>query len=277
MCSSDLIAGPAMASAFLFFFPDRYRTLFALTIVPGAIAVALVLFVPEEPVRRDAETGRPKADTTSSDLSAGDSVPNVVPGFSRTSLPRELTQFMLVLALFTLGNSTDAFLLLKLTDVAGGVKWIPLMWAALHVVKAAVSIVGGSWSDRVGRRRVIALGWITYAVVYAGFAASESLPALVAWFLLYGLYFGFAEGAEKALVADLAPPAHRGFAFGVYNAVLGAGSLAASVVFGLIWRSFGAPAAFGVGAALALAATALLFMVVRPRALEEDPVARHAG
>ena len=112
---------------------------------------------------------------------------------------------MLVLALFTLGNSTDAFLLLKLTDVAGGARWIPLMWAALHVVKATVSVVGGSWSDRIGRRAVIAIGWLVYAAVYAGFALSDSLTALLAGFCVYGFYFGFAEGTEKALVADLAP------------------------------------------------------------------------
>ena len=111
------------------------------------------------------------------------------------------------------------------------------MWAALHVVKAAVSVVGGSWSDRIGRRAVIAIGWLVYAAVYAGFALSDTLPALLTWFLVYGFYFGFAEGTEKALVADLAPAERRGFAFGIYNAVQGLGALAASVVFGLIWKS----------------------------------------
>jgi MFS family permease len=169
---------------------------------------------------------------------------------------------MVVLTLFMLGNSTDAFLLLKLTDVAGGVQFVPLMWSSLHIVKAAVSIIGGSWSDRVGRRTVIAIGWLVYATVYAGFAISSSLTALLAWFLLYGFYFGFAEGTEKALVADLAPPSRRGFAFGVYTAVQGLGALTASVVFGVIWSAAGPAAAFGFGAALALIATALLFVVV---------------
>jgi MFS family permease len=127
-------------------------------------------------------------------------------------------------------------------------------------------MVGGSWSDRIGRRAVIATGWVIYAAVYVGFATSDSLPALVAWLLLYGFYFGFAEGTEKALVADMAPEARRGFAFGVYNAVQGIGSLAASVVFGVIWKFHGAPAAFGVGAALAIVSTILLFIAVRPLA-----------
>src|SRR5437870_583487 len=140
------------------------------------------------------------------------------------------------------------------------------MWTGLHVVKASESIAGGSWSDRIGRHAVIAIGWLVYAVVYVGFAVSASLPALLTWFLIYGLYFGFAEGTEKALVADLAPAERRGFAFGVYNGVQGIGALAASVLFGAIWKWYGAAPAFGVGAALALAATALLFMMVRPSA-----------
>ena len=174
---------------------------------------------------------------------------------------------MCVLALFMLGNSSDAFLLLRLTDAAGSARFVPLMWSALHVVKASISMIAGSWSDRIGRRTVIAIGWLVYAIVYGGFAVSSALSALLAWFLVYGFYFGFAEGIEKALVADLAPASRRGFAFGIYNAVQGVGALAASVLFGVIWKVYGAPVAFGVGAALALVATALLFVVV-PRATE---------
>ena len=101
--------------------------------------------------------------------------------------------------------------------------------------------------------------------VYAGFAVSTSLATLLPLFLAYGLYFGFAEGTEKALVADLAPASRRGFAFGIYNAVLGLGQLAASVLFGLLWTAFGPAAAFAAGAALALISTALLFVVVPSR------------
>jgi MFS family permease len=143
------------------------------------------------------------------------------------------------------------------------------MWAGLHVVKTTVSLAGGSWSDRIGRRAVIATGWLVYAVVYAGFAFSESIAALLTWFLVYGFYYGFAEGTEKALVADLAPAAQRGTAFGIYNAVVGLGALTASIVFGAIWKTYGAAAAFGVGATLALVATVLLFAVV-PRHLTEE-------
>jgi MFS family permease len=245
------VVGPTVATAFLFFYPEHYRTLFALTIVPGAIAVALIFFVREDE-QSAPRTARPEPVDGRIRLEQG----------SGERLPREFTTFMAILALFTLGNSTDAFLLLKLTDAAGSPRFVPLMWAALHVVKATVSIVGGAWSDRFGRRRVIAIGWLVYAVVYVGFATSDSIAALFAWFLVYGFYFGFAEGTEKALVADLAPASRRGLAFGVYNAVLGGGALAASVLFGLLWSAYGAGVAFGTGAALALAATALLFVAL---------------
>jgi MFS family permease len=136
------------------------------------------------------------------------------------------------------------------------------MWAALHVVKASTSMIAGSWSDRIGRRTVIAIGWLVYAVVYGAFAWSTSIVALFSWFLVYGFYFGFAEGTEKALVADLAPAERRGFAFGVYNAVIGLGSLAASLLFGFVWNVYGTAAAFGLGSVLALAATGLLFAII---------------
>jgi MFS family permease len=117
-------------------------------------------------------------------------------------------------------------------------------------------------SDRLGRKRVIVIGWAIYALVYLGFATATSAVAFVAWFLFYGVYFALAEGAEKALVADLTPPARHGAAFGLYNAALGVGTLSASVAFGFFYDRFGAPTAFGVGAALA-AIAALLLVVVR--------------
>ena len=239
------VIGPTLATVFLLLYPERYRTLFALTIIPGMISVLLILLIPErdDTVRvRDENTLRLKSD-------AG-------------PLPSQFTRFMVILTIFSLGNSTDAFLLLRLTQAAGSAKFVPLMWAGIHVVKSAVSFVSGSWSDRVGRRAVITTGWIVYAIVYAGFAFSTSLAALLTWFIVYGFYFGFAEGTEKALVADLAPASHRGTAFGIYNAVTGFGALAASVVFGVVWSWFGAAIAFGVGAALATVATGLLFVAL---------------
>jgi MFS family permease len=252
------VLGPVAATLFLLLHPGAYRTLFALTLIPGVVAVLLILLVREIPAGpADSASHGPDAQAHASLVRGFDRVSE------RTSFPRELKAFFVVLTLFTLGNSTDAFLLLRLTDVAGSARYVPLMWAALHVVKATVSLLGGRWSDRIGRRTVIALGWLVYALVYIGFATATTLVTLLAWFLVYGFYFGFTEGTEKALVADLAPRDARGFAFGVYNTVLGVGALIASLLFGLLWNAFGSGAAFGTGAALALAATALLFIVVR--------------
>jgi MFS family permease len=247
MDHAGAIVGPVLASLFLAFYPDRYRLLFALTIIPGAIAVGLIFLVREQ---------NPAADVTQSEETPPARAAATAP------LPPSFTRFMLVLAVFMLGNSTDAFLLLRLTDSAMSLQLVPLMWAALHVVKASVSMMGGSWSDRVGRRTVIATGWLVYAAVYAGFAMSTTTTALLCWFLVYGFYFGLTEGTEKALVADLAPADRRGLAFGIYNAVTGLGALAASVVFGLVWNAYGTAAAFGLGSVLALLATVLLFVAL---------------
>jgi MFS family permease len=259
MDNAGAIIGPTLATIFLVFYPGQYRTLFALTIIPGSIAVALIFFVPDQ--------APADAALRTSDIPAQHPVPSAQHPAPRTQypepgasvLPSSLKRFFVILSLFTLGNSSDAFLLLRLGDAAGSATYVPLMWAGIHVVKTSVSLVGGSWSDTIGRRAVIGTGWLVYAFVYAGFAMSSSLTALLAWFLVYGFYFGFAEGTEKALVADLAPAARRGTSFGIYNGVLGIGQLAASVIFGVVWSVFGAPAAFGIGAVLALAATGLLF------------------
>jgi MFS family permease len=241
MDHAGAVVGPVLATIFLWAFPEQYRALFAATIVPGALAVVLILLV-REPSDGGLDRPRDEADLQVTGL--------------RRVLHGSIGRFMLVLAVFTLGNSTDAFLLLRLSDVLGTVTAVPLIWSALHIVKAGVSFAAADWSDRFGRRRVIGLGWIVYAVVYLGFALSESAAMLVAWFLIYGCYFGLAEGAEKALIADLAPPSDRGVAFGLYAAVQGLGSFAASVLFSAVWTACGPAAAFTTGAVLAVAAVA---------------------
>jgi MFS family permease len=239
MDHTGAIVGPLVATAFLFFRPGEYRTLFALTIVPGALAVWMLFRVPEA-------ASAPVVPLT------GDVAP------SAERLPGRFWFLMLVLLVFSLGNSADAFLLLRLSDAIGHAAYIPLLWAMLHVVKAALSLYGGALSDRVGRKAVIVVGWAVYALVYLGFAVSTSPASLVACFLAYGIYFGLTEGSEKALVADFAPVARRGTAFGFYNAAIGVGSLFASVAFGVLYERFGHGAAFTFGAVLAGVAAVLL-------------------
>ena len=251
MDHTGAIVGPIIATAILFFAPGQYRLVFALTIIPGAIAVALLFRVPE-PERPAAVTAR------GASLSGS---PGEPAGFA----PR-LYAYFGVLLLFSLGNSADVFLLLRLSDALGSATYVPLIWSALHVVKASLSTWGGSLSDRIGRKRVIIVGWVVYAVVYLGFATAAGPRALIAWFLLYGVFFALTEGAEKALVADLSPTSRQGTAFGLYNAALGVGALLASVTFGLIYERVSPAAAFATGAGLALSAAVMLaFVPTRPR------------
>ncbi len=257
MDHAGAVTGPLIASVFLYFYPGDYRTLFALTIIPGIVVMLLILRIPDPgPAARTPDVQHPLA----APLSPG---PAQLLS-SAQKLGRPFYRAIGVIFLFSLGNASDAFLLLRLSDLGVPTFWIPLLWSALHVVKSSSSLVGGALSDQFGRRGVIALGWLVYAVVYAAFGFIESLPLVIAAFLVYGLYFGLTEGAEKAWVADLAPANRRGTAFGVYNAALGVGGLAASLLFGLIWTQVSPRAAFLTGAALAVIASLLLAVFQRP-------------
>lgn len=257
MDHTGAIVGPLVATVFLYFLPGEYRLLFALTAIPGVLAVAMLFLVHEDqPGSRGAmataDAARPPAAAARPDRRAA------------PPLPRRLYAVLGAILLFSLGNSADAFLLLRLTDALGSATFVPLLWAMLHVVKASLSTWGGGLSDRIGRKQVIVLGWGVYALVYIGFATASGVAGFVGWFLLYGVYFALAEGAEKALVADLTPAQRHGTAFGVYNAALGVGTLVASVAFGFIYERFSPAAAFTTGAALA--GVAALLLVVIPTA-----------
>ena len=280
MDHAGAVMGPLIAAAFLYFRPDDYRTLFALTIVPGIIVILILLRIPD--ARRDTSSTSnapaharqngsraPARPRSSAPLRGGAReggqlpTPNehaVPTSGDERGLPRAFWHAMALIFLFSLGNASDAFLLLRFADVGIAPFWIPLLWSAIHVVKTASSVIGGRMSDRMGRRQVIGMGWLLYATVYAAFAITDSARALVVVFLVYGLYFGLTEGVEKAWVADLAPAAGRGNAFGVYNALIGFGALGASLLFGYLWTHASPSAAFYTGAGFALAATALLYL-----------------
>jgi MFS family permease len=255
MDHTGAVIGPLVATTFLYFRPGDYRTLFALTIVPGALAVAMLFLVDERAAdaRRQSDEASPARIATSGGHRARPAPSG--------PLPRRLWAVLATVLLFSLGNSADAFLLLRLTDVFGSVTYIPLLWALLHLIKASLSTWGGGLSDRLGRKQVIVLGWAIYAAVYLGFATATSGSMFVAWFLVYGVFFALTEGAEKALVADLTPARRHGTAFGAYNAALGAGALTASVLFGFLYDRYGPGTAFSTGAALAAAAALLLILI----------------
>ena len=244
--------GPLVAFLLLSVVGVPVTTLFWLTAIPGALAVLIaIVFVREAKAPAVMAGPRPG--------SAGASpVSPAAPPPARAPLPRRFWGMLGVLLLFTLGNATDAFLLLRAHMLGVPVALLPLLWGALHVVKSAASVPGGALSDRMGRRPLMIAGWVLYAAVYAGFSAAHAAWQVWALMVVYGVVFGLTEGTEKALVADLAPAALRGRAFGWYHAVIGLGALPASLLFGTLWESRGAPTAFLVGAGLALGAALAL-------------------
>ena len=249
------VVGPLIAFVLVSVFDASYRFVFAVASIPGLMAVAVVALG----VREARAPVLPAAETP------------------RGAVPPSLRMFLVCMFLFTLGNSTDAFLLLRARALGVPVAALPLLWSLLHIVKSVSSVPGSGLSDRIGRKGVIALGWTVYVAVYGGFAAASS--ATVIWFLFvaYGLFFGLTEGTEKALVADLVAPSQRGAAFGFYHLTQGVAALPASIIFGLIWNWAGPGLAFTMGASCAAVATVLLVFSVpghvnrRARASTESP------
>lgn len=186
------------------------------------------------------------------------------PRLSLSGFDSNFKRFLILIALFTLSNSSDAFLLLRAQSAGVSVATIPLLWAALHASKVISSLWGGDLSDRLGRRRLIVAGWILYAAVYAGFAFVTQGISVWILFLIYGIYFGLAEGTEKALVADLVRPEQRGTAFGLYNLAFSITVLPASLLMGGIWYWRGPKTAFLTSAVLGATAALLLVALVKP-------------
>ena len=145
---------------------------------------------------------------------------------------------------------------------------------ALNLSRALSSYPAGVWSDRVGRRRLIISGWLIYAAVYAGFATLSGGTTALALFVIYGLYFGFCEGVERAAIVEMCPPRQVGGVLGLYHFAIGLGALPASLILGVLWESFGPRVAFGFGSALALTAVAIAYPVLAsrrlPRVTEQD-------
>jgi MFS family permease len=224
--------------------------------IPGALAVMVAIaFVREQRVPPVA------APIVAAPIVAAPTTQAVTAG-AGAALPRSFWLTMLPILVFTLGNSTDAFLLLRASQLGVPTALIPLVWVLLHLVKSASSTPAGALSDRVGRRPLIVAGWVLYAAVYAGFALAADAWHAWALFGLYGVVFGLTEGAEKALVADLVPARRRGTAFGWYQATVGVAALPASIAFGVVWDRYGSPAAFAMGAALAVGAAVIMSLVV---------------
>lgn len=234
MDNAGAAIGPLVAAGLLLLWPGDLRRVFLFAAIPGALAVLALFAVREE--------SAPPSEQPGADL-RGARVP-----------PRLLA----AIALFTLGNSTDALLVLRAQSVGVATVHLPLLWSLLNVTRAVLSWPAGRAADKLGRRRTLAAGWSWYALCYAGFALASAPWHAWALFAAYGLVAALSEGTERALIAAAVGKERRGRALGLYNLVSGAGLLAASVVAGVIWERASPAAALLTGASLAAAAAALL-------------------
>jgi MFS family permease len=243
--NAGALLGPLIAFCLLKFFGLSLRTVFWLSAIPGVIAIAVAVLGVREVERRSA-TGK------KAELGGG--------------LGRSFWAFLGVIFVFTLGNSTDAFLLLRAKQLGVPVALAPILWALLNGVKSASNTPGGALSDRIGRRPTLIAGWLVYALIYFLFARATEAWHAWALFAAYGVYFGLTEGTELALIADVAPADRRGASYGWYYLAIGIGALPASIGFGILWDRFGSGTAFDVGAMLALVAALGLLLIPRPSA-----------
>jgi MFS family permease len=247
MDDAGAVLGP-LATFVLLAVGVSLRSVFLVSAGPALLACLVLILLVREPARAAEPVVAPVA---------------AAPRPART-FTRPFWGYLAAITLFSLGNSSDAFLLLRAKDAGLRVEVLPLLWALHNGTKAIATSQGGALADRFGRRRAVALGWLVYAAVYFGFARATSAPAIVALFVLYAVHFALTAGAQKALVADLVPAVARASGFGAYNLCVGLALLPASVIFGRVYQRFGAGAAFGLGAALALAGIAVL-PLSRPR------------
>lgn len=238
MDHAGAVVGPLLATALLAL-GFSMRGVFALAAIPGALAL-LALFTVREPEVEAAPV-----------VAAGETS-------ARPAIPRSLRGYLVILGVFALGSSSDAFLLLRAQQLGVEIELIPILWAVLHVSKVVSTWVGGGLADRQPRTRLVAIGWGVYAATYLALGFATEAWHAWALFVVYGAYYGLTEPAEKAMVKDLAPPEARGRAFGLYHFVIGVTAIPAGLLTGLLWQEISPRVALATGAALAAASAFLL-------------------
>ena len=239
MDNSGAILGPLVAFALLSSLPGKYRVIFLLAGIPAILALFVILF------------GIREAKKSKHELFAK---------FHFKDFPARYYFFLLIVFVFTLGNSTDALLMVKANEVGVKVAFIPLVYLITNTVSVFTSIPVGALSDRVGKEKILIAGFLIYAVVYYGFGVTTSTGAIVALFALYGLYSASTDGIQKAFISDLIDKNKKGTGLGIYNALLGITLLPASLIAGALYDKVNSSVPFYFGAAMA--SLALLMLII---------------
>jgi MFS family permease len=247
------IIGPLAALVFLNVMHVPMRTLFLIAVIPGALGVLLLILALREPERVIAPRSR---DT------------------KRVPLPARFWAALGAIALFSLANSSDAFLLLQAHAAGVATSMLPLLWAAHHVIKSLFSTAAGSLSDRMDRRWLLVGGWLSYAVLYFLFPAARTMTVFVILFVLYAIPFTLTEGAERAWISELVPADARGRSFGLYYLATGLFVLAGTAIFGELYQRVSPSAAFNTGAAFAVAAAIAVAIIAGTAGRAPQPSGR---
>lgn len=239
MDNSGAILGPLLAAALLARLPGQFRTVFLIAGIPAALGlVCLIAFV------REARSDRPK----------------LTAKLSLRSFPKRYYFFLAIVFVFTLGNSTDALLLVKASEVGIAQAMVPVVYLLFNGMSVLFAVPAGMLSDKIGRERLIIFGYLLYALVYLGFGITRSPAWVVALFVAYGVYSASTDGVQKALVTDIVDENMRGTGLGLYNFLVGITLLPASLIAGVLYDRVGSGAPFYFGAMMAFAAAALLIV-----------------
>lgn len=233
------VVGPATAFLLLSLFSNSYRLVFWVSMIPGILAIMIiVLFITEKKGKRGLVT---------------------LPKLSLKDFDYRFKAFIFVITLFALGNSSDAFLILRAQNLGIKIAVIPLVYLSFNVVYALFAWPAGILSDKIGPRKVILSGFILFALIYLGFALAQNPTHIWMLFPLYGIFMGLTEGVQKAYLATIIPHTHKATAYGIYNSLIGLAVLPASIMGGYLWDTISPSATFYYGAIVA-SFSALLFI-----------------
>jgi len=241
MDNSGAIVGPLAAFALLIFFPDNYRLIFLLAGIPAILSILVIVFGIKE---------------------AKKSEESLFKKFNFRDFPKKYYLFLGIIFIFTLGNSTDALLMVKANEVGVKVAFIPLVYLVTSIVSVALAIPLGTLSDKIGKEKILVVGFLIYTIVYYGFGVTGSVVTIVALFALYGLYSAATDGIQKAFVSDMIDKNKQGTGLGIYNALLGITLLPASLIAGVLYDKVNSRIPFYFGAVTASLSAILMILFI---------------
>jgi len=242
MDNMGAILGPFLAFVLLAFYPENYKLIFLLAGIPGVLGILVLIFGIKEAKKNEQ---------------------HLLKKFRLKDFPKKFYLFLAIIFVFTLGNSTDALLLVKANEVGVKVAFIPLVYLLSSIVSVALAIPMGSLSDRIGKEKLLIGGFLVYGLVYFGFGITSNLNLIFLLFALYGLYSAMTDGIQKAFISDMIGKNVKGTGLGIYNALLGVTLLPASIIAGLLYDHVNSSVPFYFGACTAVVSAVLLILFTR--------------